>query len=221
MSHHHAHDHHSGEGPRNIWVEDMIWIEDTPAGGLVLRFGQFGRLLETSPGHLDAPPALSAWIGEGVRPPRLVLEARHDGLAILGADAATCVQAEDLSVAVIHADDLPGRKPMLYARWHPQGAAADPAPRLNLDMIPQGTGTVRLLFRGEPLAGARVDLLDAGGEAAMLASDGAGLLRLPELAEGLHQLVCSHTEQLPARVGGKSYGGTRHWSTLTFRRGGA
>lgn len=219
MSHDH---HHSGDGPRNIWVEDMIWIEDTPEGGLVLRFGQFGRLLETSPGHLDAPPALSAWIGEGVRPPRLVLEARHDGFAILGADAGACVQAEDLSVAVIHADDLPGRKPMLYARWHPQGAWADPAPRLNLDMIPQeGTGTVRLLFRGEPLAGARADLLDAEGEAVALTSDEAGRLRLPALGAGLHQLVCSHTEQIPARVGGKSYGGTRHWSTLTFRRGGA
>lgn len=200
----------------------MIWIEDTPSGGLVLRFGQFGRLLETSPGHLDAPPALSAWIGDGVRPPRLGLEARHDGFAVIGANAANSVQAEDLSVAVIHADDLPGRKPMLYARWHPQGTAADPSPRLNLDMISQPEkGLVRLLFRGEPLARAKVDLLSSAGEPTGLTSDDAGLLVLPKLADGLYQLVCSYTESLPTRVGGKSYGGTRHWSTLTFRRGKA
>ncbi len=209
---------HPENGLRNIWVEDTLWIEDTPEGGLAVRFGQFGRLLETSPGHLDALPALAVWkTGSGDRPPRLALEARHDGLIVTGASADWAVQAEDLSVAVIHADGLPGRKPMLYARWQPKGAAVT-EPSLNLDIVLQPeNGVARVFFRGLPLAGARVELLAAGSGPSELVADEAGYLNLPSLSAGLHQLVCSHTEKLPARVGGKSYGGTRHWSTLTFR----
>ena len=221
MHDHHSH-HDSGDGPRNIWVEDMLWIEDDGSGGLRLCFGQFGTLKETTPGHLDELPLPSAWIGEGVKPDRLDLAAQGDAFLLQGAAASDHVQAEDTAVSVMHATGRPGRKPVLCARWYPgQGTQAQLEPRLTLDIAPaMQDGRMRVLFRGRPLAGAILKALAQDGTViAEPVSDESGEVAFSPPQPGLYQLVCSHTEKLPVCVGGHLYAGTRHWSTLTWRHG--
>jgi hypothetical protein len=216
---HHSHEH-VDDAPRNIWVEDSLWIEDRADGGLTICFGQFGARKETSPGHLDQLPLLSAWIGQGVKPARLPVWPETDGLRVFEATAGDHVQAEDTSVSVIHATGSPGRKPVLAARWWPTDAtSADLEPRLTLDLIPlQALGKVRLFFRGVPLSGATVAVFgNDGTRLTELTSDAAGEIGFKADHDGRHHCICSHTERLPVCVGGHLYAGTRYWSTLTWR----
>lgn len=215
--HHHDHD---PDAPRNIWVEDSLWIEDREDGGLRLCFGSFGSLKETSPGHLDDLPLPSAWIGEGVKPLRLGLDPAGDALNMTGARAQDHVQAEDTAVSVIHATGRPGRKPVLCARWYPGHATeAQLAPRLTLDIVPVAPGRMRVLFRAAPLTGATLRALAEDGTVmAELVADAAGEVAFAPAEPGLYQLICSHTEQSPVCVGGHLYKGTRHWGTLTWRQ---
>lgn len=215
-SHHsHAHNH---DGPRNIWVEDTLWVESRADGDLQICFGQFGKLKESSPGHLGDLPLLTAWIGESTKPNRLTITPQSDALRITGATARNHVQAEDSSVSVVHATGAAGRKPVLCARWWPAGSTDVQDPRLTLDMVLTGTKhTFRIFFRGVALPGALVEVFSNNGERlAELTSDASGEFVFAANDSGLHQCICSHTENLPVCVGGHLYAGTRYWSTLTW-----
>jgi hypothetical protein len=212
----------AAEEPESFWEDDTIWIEDSANGALFLRFGVFGKHAEKSPGNLDRLPALNAWTPrEKGRSAALVLKKAGDHLLIEGADRKTPVQAEDLSITARHDEDggYLGRKPVLYARWQPPGENPSAA-GLTLDVVPAAAaGEFKVHFHGQPLTGAKCRGLGPSGFTAVeLVTDAQGSARFTPGPAGLYQVACTHVEPGPFFVLGKSYKGTRHRSTLTWRQ---
>jgi hypothetical protein len=119
--------------------------------------------LETSPGGLDRFLTLQAWTPAAEGKPELFpVAAKSDHLLFTGAKAGDIVLAENHAAPVSQRGDQPPRKSFLYLRWQPVTATAA-APGLTLDLVREA-GSLRVYFRGQPLAGAEVVLHGPGRE---------------------------------------------------------
>jgi len=201
---------------RYVWIEDALWIEPGAGGTLMLRYGQAGRLLETSPGALDRLPAPTAWSITDERSQPAPLEKQKDGFLIAGMNRGQPVQAEDSGVAIRNHGSKPGRKPVLYARWLPTRAPVT-EPTLTLDILPVNATQFEVLFRDRPLANANLTLIAPDGTRTRLIADATGRVTVAAGGEtGRFQLLCSFSENLPVHVNGEAFKGTRHVSTVTW-----
>jgi hypothetical protein len=225
-----------------------VWIEDTPEGGLVVRFAEYGEKFEKSPGALDMLTLPFAWTpgveapaepkktGEesaGAREERAIREGKvdsfevkkkEDGFVLTGAVATQSVQIETGFTVMGKAGDpeKPARKPFFYARWQPTGAVAA-KPALNFDLVPtETTGKVCVYFRGKPLAGVKVTLYPPGAAEQELTSDAAGLVQFAAEKPGLYLLTSAHQrETISGFFGGKAYDAISHNCSLAWRVGEA
>ncbi len=197
-----------------------VWIEDLPAGRLVIRFGEPGDKTETSPGYLDNLALPAAWKsgGDG-EAASLVVEKKSDHFLLVGIDPADTACGET-RFPVMKRSDRPASWPQFYMRWHPAGAPAPAAPTLTLDILPAGApGEFRVLFRGRPLAGAQVGVDHLGaGAGANLTADDAGLVRYRTTTPGLVLLTSNHKETSPGFAAGAAYEVTSHNAALTWRQ---
>lgn len=195
-----------------------VWLEDTPDGKLVLRFGEPGEEFEKSPGHLDELDYPVIWTpGADGKPSPFKVEKKSDFYAILGA-APGNVALADTGYAVLAAKDKPGRKPFFYARWHVAGAAA--APAMNFDIVPTvEPGTVRVYFRGKPLPEVKITLRPPKGADKELVADKDGIARFETTGPGLYLMTCAHQrEPVPGFAGGLSYEMVSHNCSLAWRQ---
>jgi hypothetical protein len=223
-------------------IAHEVWIEDTPAGELVVRFAEYGENYEKSPGALDAITLPFAWTpaevkaeeaksGEsgGSKEARAIragkvesFEVRKlaDGFALAGSTATKAAQAETGFTVMGKAGDpeKPARKPYFYARWQPAGATAA-TPGLNFDLVPTETaGTVCLYFRGKPVAGAKVKFYPPGAADQELTSDDQGLVKFEATKPGLYLLAAAHQrENTPGYFGGRAYDVISHNCSLAWR----
>jgi len=80
--------------------------------------------------------------------------------------------------------------------------------------------TAKILWEGEPLAGAKVQLFcHEGDEEATATTDGQGIVRFPasEVEAGLNGLLVGHVDkQRAGELAGKPYQGEAHYLTVTF-----
>jgi hypothetical protein len=141
-----------------------VWIEDTPDGKLVVRFGEPGEEVEKSPGRLDNLTAMTGWTHVEQKVQAFAVSKQSDHFLLEQAKPAQAAQIETGS-PVRKPADKPARRGLFYARWQPAGGAAG-APSLNLDLVPEaGLGKVRVYFRGKALPGAKLVLHEPkGGE---------------------------------------------------------
>jgi len=192
----------------NIWIEEV-------AGSMVLRFGEIGEKIETSPGRLDAFIGVQAW---SVATNQFKVEKKADHFLFHSAVATAPVLAEEALLAVSSRTNQAPRKTMFYARWQPAKAVST-VPGLTLDVVPTGkAGEYQVYFRGQPLAGAKVKAEGAKDFRADMTADAEGKFTFTAPAKGLFLLVCAHRENLPGFAGGKAYEGLNHSSTLSFHQ---
>lgn len=195
-----------------------VWLEDTPDGQLVLRFGEFGDEFEKSPGHLDEMGYPVTWTpGADGKPALFKVEKKSDHYLLLSA-APTQAALAETDYLVLASKDKPGRKPLFYARWHVGSAAAVPA--LNFDIVPTGEpGTVRVYFRGKPLPDVKITVHVPKGENQELVADKEGVAHFATPMPGLYLLTCAHQrEPTPGFSGGLSYEMVSHNCSLAWRQ---
>jgi hypothetical protein len=202
-----------------------VWIEDTPTGELVVRFGEYGDSFEKSPGSLDMMTLPAAWApaADG-KTTSFDVQKKADHFALPGSSASQIAQAET-GFAVMGKPgnpEKPARKPYFYARWQAAGAgAAEPA--LIFDLVPTATaGEVRVYFRGKPLAAVKAKLVAPDGAEQELVSDDAGLIHFTAPKPGFYLLYAQHQrENTPGFAGGKPFDQVSHNCSLTWRVGAA
>jgi uncharacterized GH25 family protein len=191
-----------------------IWIEETSGKGLGLRFGEPGEVVETSPGRLDNFKSVRAWT---VATNQFEVSKQKDHFSFAKANATEVVLAEDQGLAVSSRGGQPARKPVFYARWQPAKAGPG-APALTLDVVPEAQpGVVRIYFRGEPLADAKVMMRSIkGGEETELTADKHGRVHFKPGGKGGWLFTCAHREATKGFAGGLAYEGIGHNCTLTL-----
>lgn len=194
-----------------------VWIEPAPEGRLVVRFAEPGEEFETSPGHLDSVGQPVAFVAGKDDPPRTLTVSKqsdHFLLADCGPGDGACLQSD---YAVMTRGPSPGRKPIFYARWQPEGAGAA-APALTLDLVPMGRpGVVRAWFRGKPLPDVAAVLRRPDGTEEELKADANGFLRFQAEASGFYHLsIARHRESLAGFHQGNAYELTSHNAALTW-----
>lgn len=198
-----------------------VWIEPAPEGVLVIRFAEPDGKFEKSPGYLDSLSPPLAWKqGETNTPVSLDVQKERDRFVIVGSTPTDTVQTE--TAFMVMGSRGPnsggaGRKPNFYARWLTNWQT--PAvPALTLDLVPTGKpGEVRLLFRGQPVAGKTATYRTPDEKEVELTTDAEGLLRFTSTQPGLHLLtVAHHRETQPGFHGGRSYELNSHNASLTW-----
>jgi len=190
-----------------------VWVEPDGQGGLRVRFAEPDGKFEKSPGHLDSltPPAAFALVsGE---PVSIDAPKQSDRFDLRGA-SVTNVLGVETSFTV-----RAKRKPLFYARWQPAHGAPATAV-LTLDLVPTGTpGEVRVWFRGQPLANAKLKLRTPDEKETDVVADADGFVRFEPKQPGLYLLTLAHHRENLAGVHlGRPYEQTSHNSALTWQQ---
>jgi hypothetical protein len=193
-----------------------VWIEPLPSGELVLRFAEPDGRYERSPGHLDELQLPVACRSISTNRVPVAVEKRNDHYLLTSAVPTEAVLVET-AYPVLPSAAGGGRRPLFYARWHPEGASA-PEPGLTLDLVPTGRpGEVRILFRGKPLPGVKATLRTPDEKERELTADESGLVTFESTQPGLHLLtVARHREALAGFAGGKPFSMTSHNAALAW-----
>lgn len=192
-----------------------LWL-DTVDGRVVFRFGDPGKKLETFPGSLERYVTLQAWtpVAEG-KPTILTATPQADHL-LFEAPATGIVLAENNAAAVSARKNQPPRKSFLYLRWQPAGLTAD-TPALTLDLLREAS-SLRVFFRGQPLAGAEIVLHGPDEKDEKFTTDAEGRVALPAVPAGLVILTTSHREPVSGFFNGQRYDAVGHSATLTWHQ---
>ena len=196
-----------------------VWIEDTPEGRLILRFGEIGDDYEKSPGHLDDLRFPLSWMRKADdKTAAIALQKNSDHYLLLNAASKEGACAET-DYPVLAAKDKPGRKPFFYARWHVIGEPV-PGPSMVLDLVPTSTpGTVRLYLRGKPQPGAKIVVHTPKGKDQEITTDGEGNAHFELAQSGLYILTCAHQrETIAGFAAGLSYEMVSHNCSLAWRQ---
>ncbi len=196
-----------------------VWIEDTPDGHLVVRFGEFGDELEKSPGNLDGLTQVVAFTkGADGKPTPFEVQKKADHYFLAGALSTQAVQAES-GFSVLGKEGKPARKPLFYARWHQTTSGAG-TPALTFDIVPTGVaGEVRVYFRGQPLPDVKVTLHAPTGPDQEIIADKEGRAHFTADKPGLYLLTCSHQrETINGFSVGLPYDAVSHNCSLTWRQ---
>jgi uncharacterized GH25 family protein len=197
----------------SVWIE-----EEAPGGRLVVRFGEFGDEYETSPGHLDSLDAVVASSPGGTNDVKSVQTEKNPDFFDLKDLAKEPVVVVETGFPVMPSTGKPSRKPYFYARWW-DGKSAVEKPMLTLDLLPTGKpGEVRVFFRNQPAADAKVTLYTPDANDVELVSDENGIVRFEVKETGLYMLKCGrYREDRDGFSAGQHFGLVSHNSSLTWR----
>jgi uncharacterized GH25 family protein len=92
--------------------------------------------------------------------------------------------------------------------------------KLDLELVPVAANSDQftLMFRGKPLADAKLTVITPDRWEKKFATDAQGRVTVPSLGAGRYLVSASHTEEAPAKLGGQDVASVMHISTLTFVR---
>lgn len=205
----------------------QIWLEPDGANGAQLRFGEYGEnLRETSPGLLDKFVAPAAWhvSAKGERSAPLAKAAEGFALPVR-AKAGESLVAEDAGYPIREVKQGDKTTRALYhpaarlvADWRAQ------APKLRLDVVPTGKpGEVQVLFKGQPLARAKLAVVTASGWTQEHRTDEQGKARFATPWRGGYLVEVSHADKTPGERQGaqgtaETYDSATYVSTLFFNQ---
>ena len=204
----------------------QIWIEPTPSGAVVVRFGEYGEnLREISPGLLDRFGRPEATLLTGGEARAVPLTRGRDGFAsgVTPKDGDGLV-AED---AAFPLSTFKQGERMVTSWYRPAArfatSTAEPQPRLALDLLPAGEpGRFRVTWQGRPAARAKVTIVVAAGWSKEASADDEGLVRFDLPWRGLYLLETSRIDRTPGErdgaAGKERYDGVNHVTTLVVRQ---
>ncbi|KQV96987.1 hypothetical protein [Rhizobacter sp. Root1221] len=201
----------------------QLWIEQEN-GNAKLYFGEYGdNLRETSPGSLDKLPQPEAQVVtlEGSDPLTVKKTANAFDLGVRVTRGQVILAQESRHPAWDKKDgDTVARTVWIpAARYVPDLGPQEPA--LALDVFPtRNVGEFKVVFIGNPLAGAKVEVVAASGWTRTLKSDDQGLVRVDLPWKGPYAVEVRHTDKRPGERPGASgpekYDVAMFVTTLTF-----
>jgi hypothetical protein len=195
-----------------------VWIEDTPDRHLVIRFGEFGDEVETSPGYLDSLTQPQAWTKiKGADPIAFEVQKQTNSFLLLGA-SVTNIAAVETDFEVLSATNKPSRLPIFYARWQPVNAGAG-TPTLTFDLVPlEIPGYMRVYFRGKQVPNETVTAYGPNDFQGEVKTDANGYAHFNLKAPGLYLFTCNHYRETRfGYAGGRPYDLVSHNASLTLR----
>jgi uncharacterized GH25 family protein len=191
-----------------------IWVE-VDAQGAKVYFGEFGEnLREVSPGSLDKlQPQAKVVSSAGER--ALALQKAANGFAASGKiDGADSIVAEDVRWPLFERK-RDGKRGiyMPAARFVP-----DRAPRtatLALDIVPRGGDKFQVVYKGKPLAKAKVEIRTPSGwgREEQTGADGDFEVKLPW--RGTYVFEVKHDDNDPGKRGEEAYDFANYVTSLT------
>ena len=191
-----------------------LWLESAGSGAK-LYFGEAEvQLKEKSPGKLDNIKGPQAFTVDADGNKVAAAIARMaDHLAIAGKAAAFVVAEESLEVRDLGKHGLGIAKPNYYAR---AGQPANGATALPLDVQAQGPYVFAVLYRGQPLKEAKLEVVAPNTWMQEHTTDAQGIVHINTPWRGQYVLHVLHVDKTPGEFGGKKYDNIRSHFTYTF-----
>lgn len=191
-----------------------IWLEVDGQGGKIY-FGEFGEnLREASPGTLDKLQPQAKAVSWGGERPLTVQKSANAYVATGRIDDGDSIVAEDIRWPSFERkrDNKTGIY-MPAARFVP-----DRAPRaavLTLDIVPRGDDKFQVVFKGEPLAKAKVAIVTPSGwgREERTGTDGEFEVKLPW--RGPYVFEVHHDDNTAGKRGEQAYDFANYVTTLT------
>jgi uncharacterized GH25 family protein len=193
-----------------------LWLE-VDGQDAKIYFGEFGEnLREASPGALDKlQPMAKAVSASGERP--LTVEKTANSFAVAGKlEAADSVVAEDARYPSFERNRDGVKSRGIYvpaARFVPDRTPRTPV--LTLDVVPVAGDRFQVVFKGKPLAKAKVEILTPSGwgREAHTGEDGTFTVALPW--RGPYVFEVQHTDRSPGKRGEEAYDQASYVTSLT------
>lgn len=146
------------------------------------------------------------------------------------APAALTRKADHIEAAVKTPGDVRAQDDNVFEPWKGQGdklegvayyaraGRVETATRLDLEIAPVAadSDTFVVVWKGQPLADASVNIVNPERWQKSFKTDAAGKVTVPAAASGRYLLAVSHPVEGAATLGGKAVGKVYHTSTLTF-----
>lgn len=196
-----------------------LWIEQSESGAR-LYYGEADVLLrEGSPGKLDnikSPQAFAT--GPEGKSHAVALQRAHDHFSVSGTKAPQAILISDESGEVrdLAKQGLGIAKTNYYARHGRPGATDGPSP-LALD-IRGGTNTLTVLYRGQPLKNARLEVIAPNTWVQEHTTNAHGVVEINIPWRGQYVLHILHVDSTPGEISGRRYENLRNHFTYTFVR---
>ncbi|NYT41406.1 DUF4198 domain-containing protein [Sphingomonas sp. R-74633] len=150
---------------------------------------------------------------------------------LVGATGALTRRDNHIEAVVAGAGDVRVRDDAVFAPWvagegkqgaifYARAGRAETSHQLDLELVPVAANgdSFTLMFRGKPLANAKLSIITPDRWQKHFTTDAEGRVTAPQLGAGRYLLSASHTEQVPAKLGGQDVASVMHISTLTFVR---
>jgi len=195
-----------------------VWIE-SDNGGTRLYYGEADALLkEKSPGKLDNIKAPQAFALNQSKDNPAAVEinrgAQYFTIAAPKKSAAVLVKEESLEVKDLTKHGLGFAKSNYYAR---QGQLADRADTaLTLDVLGNAPNHLTVLYRGQPLKDAKVEVIAPNTWVQEHKTNAQGMVDINTPWSGQYVIHVLHIDQTPGEFGGKKYESLRNHLTYTF-----
>lgn len=199
-----------------------LWIE--PGGtGARLYYGEADApLKEKSPGKLDNIKAPQAFVSDTVtgKPTAVAVSRTAGHFAIASNKGAPTILAieESLEVRDLTKHGLGFAKSNYYARHGQPGADNGSATALVLDVQGRGQNALTVLYRGQPLKDAKLEVIAPNTWVQEHKTDAQGSVVINTPWRGPYVVHVLHVDKTPGEFAGTKYESLRNHFTYTFSR---
>lgn len=193
-----------------------LWIEPGDAGAR-LYYGEADNLLkEKSPGKLDNIKSPRAFATRAAKIDAVSVSRAAEFFAIDSGKAASTVLVaeESLEVRDLSKHGLGIAKSNYYARYG-QAAAVGASP-LALDVQAHGANELVVLYRGQPLKDAKLEVIAPNAWVQEHKTDAQGAVKINAPWRGQYVVHVLHVDRTPGEFGGQKYDNLRNHFTYAF-----
>lgn len=196
-----------------------LWLEPDEAGVRLFYGEAEGGLKEKSPGKLDTIKAPRAFVlDQASGQPKALSVSRaggHFSLTGGGKSPAVLAKEESLEVRDLTKHGLGMAKTNYYAR-HGQPKDPNDQPSLALDVQGRDPNKLTVLYRGQPLKGAKVEVIAPNTWVQEHRTDAQGSVVINTPWRGSYVVHVLHVDATPGEFDGKRYDSLRNHFTYTF-----
>ena len=197
-----------------------LWIEPTETGAR-LYYGEVeAALKEKSPGKLDNIKAPKAFLPDASSSKTVTaaLKRADDHFSITAGRKAPSILAneESLEVRDLSKNGLGFAKSNYYARHGQAASSAEAAATLALDLQARGPNAYTLLYRGQPLKEAKLEVIAPNTWVQEHKTDAQGAFEINTPWRGQYVVHVLYIEKTAGEFGGKKYESLRNHFTYSF-----
>lgn len=197
-----------------------LWIESEKPTEARVYFGEFVEAVrEKAGGRLDEREKLEGKLALADKSTPLKFDKQPDHFAVKLDQPTGWLLVQDLTDGVKDwtKSDIGIVKPMFYARAAVANKPTPAKPALLLDILPVGEdpNQLRVVFKDQPLAKAKVLVSAPNLWMQELQTDEAGHVKISTPFPGRYVIEVIHKERTPGEFEGKAYEAIRHRATYS------